>query len=195
LRFDAELHANLLTTQTLRLEKAVSTRNISGTFGLSLEFKSEIRPALKLNGEERSTPLTAGPGAGRILVSPAVVRRVAVPAPTSVQEGQIVPYAGVDFGAADPNPLEQDIYSFDFTARLAAGEGLTSSSWQMSLVTGTDPNPSGHLIGPSTFTGNISSQIIGGLFGGREYLIICTITTDFDRTLTAFSHVQCVAPS
>ena len=104
-----------------------------------------------------------------------------------------MPYVGTDFGAADPGALEEDVYSFDFAARLGPGETLSGAgTWALSSP--SDSSASSRMIGLPVLSGTIVSQTIGGLLAG-EYLIEATVTTSLGRTLTAWSHIACIAPA
>ena len=76
-----------------------------------------------------------------------------------------MPYVGTDFGATDPGALEEDVYSFDFAARLGPGETLSDAgTWALSSP--SDSLPSSRMIGLPALSGTIVSQTIGGLLAG-----------------------------
>ena len=118
-----------------------------------------------------------------------------------------MPYAGSDFGIADPTTLETDIYSFDFANRLNVppvtgetimGNGSTipaAGLWAISVVTGSDPLVATRLIGSPSLSGTEVSQFIGQLVAGVKYLVEVTIYTSTNRTLTGYSHILCVQPT
>jgi hypothetical protein len=114
-----------------------------------------------------------------------------------------MPYVGSDFGLADPTSLETDIYTFNFVNRLSAGETIMGNGgtipaaglWVISVVSGSDPDAATRLIGSPSLSGPFVSQFIGQLVANVKYLIQVTIYTSNNRTLTAYSHVLCSAPS
>ncbi len=114
-----------------------------------------------------------------------------------------MPYAGSDFGLADPTTLETDIYSFNFSRRLSVGETIMGNGstipaaglWALSVVSGSDPNVSTRIVGSPSLNGPIVSQFIGQLVAGVKYLVQVTIYTSNNRTLTSYSHVLCSAPT
>ena len=114
-----------------------------------------------------------------------------------------MPYAGSDFGLADPATLETDLYSFDFTNRLSVGETImgngstipAAGAWVISVVTGSDPAVSSRLIGSPSLSGTIVSHTIGQLVAGVKYLVQVTIYTSNNRTITGYSHVLCSQPT
>jgi hypothetical protein len=111
-----------------------------------------------------------------------------------------MPYVGQDFGPADPASLETDVYSFDFTPRLNTGETITGNGSSIPagglwvLTCPQDSNTNLRLIGSPSVSGAVVSQTIGTLVAG-QYEVQVTIFTSSSRTLTAYSRVNCVAPS
>ena len=96
-----------------------------------------------------------------------------------------------DFSPTDPTAIE--VYSFDFTKRLAAGEMLLSSAWTMTVTSGIDPLPGNHLIGGSTITGSVSSQMIGGCIAAVTYTLFAQVTTSGGQTLPVYADLYCKA--
>ncbi len=93
-------------------------------------------------------------------------------------------YAGKDFDQAEPG--EQDAYTFDFSARLAAGETLTGATWSIS--------PSGATIVATSYTaGGLTTAVIATTSAGL-YLVDATATTA-SRTLKLNAHIPTVTPS
>jgi hypothetical protein len=104
-----------------------------------------------------------------------------------------VPRAAFDFTPVDPVPYFVGARGFDFTSQLATGETITpmSAAVTISVVSGVDTNPSSHLIGPPSLSGNIVSQVIGTLVGGVTYNLIATVSITPSGTRTLNAHLQC----
>jgi hypothetical protein len=104
-----------------------------------------------------------------------------------------MPRAAFDFTPVDPAPLFVGARGFDFTSQLATGETITPMSAAVSIfvVSGVDTNPSSHLIGSPSLSGNIVSQVIGTLVGGVVYNLVATISTSSGGTRTLNAHLQC----
>ncbi len=95
-------------------------------------------------------------------------------------------FVGKDFDPAEPG--EQDLYSFDFSPRLAAGETCTAATWTVA--------PSGaSLVGSAAYTSaGLTTQMISTASAG-VYLVEATITTSASRTLKLNAHIPTVTPS
>jgi len=103
-----------------------------------------------------------------------------------------MPRAAFDFTPVDPAPLFVGARGFDFTSQLATGETITGApTVTISVVSGVDTNPSSHLIGSPSVSGNIVSQVIGTLVGGVVYNLVATISTNSGGTRTLNAHLQC----
>jgi hypothetical protein len=85
------------------------------------------------------------------------------------------------FSAKDPR--ESIIVSMDFTKLLSAGESITSASTTSAAVISSDPNAGDMITGPTTVTGNISSQRIEGGLSGVTYLLSAIAVTDQGNTI------------
>lgn len=104
-------------------------------------------------------------------------------------------YAGKDFSPMTQN--ESLTLGFDFIDDVQAGAQILNSVWFLSVIKGTDPNPSSHLQGPSFIyitAGNAvptgTKQRIGGLLPGVTYAALARVQTDFGDTLELHSHIQ-----
>lgn len=96
-------------------------------------------------------------------------------------------YVGRDFDVADVG--ENEVYTLDFANDLGDGETLSTTTWTIAVVTGTDASPSSHLSGSPVIDGTASSQRITGLLGGVLYRVQAIVTTSASNTLSLYSHV------
>jgi hypothetical protein len=69
---------------------------------------------------------------------------------------------------------ESEIFTVDFGPRLPQGVTITSAPWSITPVDGADPAASSMIIGTSTITGGLVSQMIGAGVPGLRYAPICT---------------------
>lgn len=98
--------------------------------------------------------------------------------------------ASPDFAPCDVG--DQDVYSFDFSARLITNETIDNNIvWAMDVVNGNDPSPASHMISQPSLTGNIVSCMLGGFLANRTYRATVTVTTSMGRKLVTWSHVTC----
>lgn len=79
---------------------------------------------------------------------------------------------------------EAEIFTVDFSSRLAPGVTISSPVWSITPVDGRDPSASSMIIGTASIRGSTSSQIIGGGIPGLRYAPICTVQTSDGQTLT-----------
>ena len=109
-------------------------------------------------------------------------------------------YVQQDFDPIEPG--ETDVFTIEFTADLAVGQSLVSSSWTCAVdntITGktVDATPSARIAGSSTITsiGNrwFANQTFTGMVDGNTYILQATVTTSDGRTLQRYSHVLCLA--
>lgn len=68
---------------------------------------------------------------------------------------------------------ETDLFSFDFTALLAAAETINTPTITATVLSGTDPAPSNIIIGAPSLdaTAKIASVLIKGLVSGVTYCL------------------------
>jgi len=105
-----------------------------------------------------------------------------------------MPRAAFDFTPVDPAPYFVGARGFDFTSQLATGETIIlvpAPTVTISVVSGVDTNPSSHLIGSPSLSGNIVSQVIGTLVGGVVYNLVATVSTSSAGTRTLNAHLPC----
>lgn len=78
----------------------------------------------------------------------------------------------------DPkDPAAREFFSFEFRWQLASGETISSAVWTVTVLSGTDANPSAMLSGAAVIAGSrVSHLIIGGVVGVK-YCIECKATT------------------
>ena len=84
--------------------------------------------------------------------------------------------------------------SFDFTNLLTLpGETIVgAAAWSIAVLDGTDPAPNTRLLGSSSVSGNITSQMIGGCLAEVEYMLTATVKTTAGQTLTLWAEQYCV---
>lgn len=78
---------------------------------------------------------------------------------------------------------EKEIFTVDFSSRLAPGVTISSPVWSIAPVDGADPAAASMIIGAASISGSTSSQIIGGGVPGMRYAPICTVQTSDGQTL------------
>lgn len=93
-----------------------------------------------------------------------------------------------------------EIFGFDFTGTLYAGETVSSVEWDCQMAGGADGavdnNAEDILQGMVTGTNSaIPMQMLGGFVGGVTYLIECSVKTSIGETIVRSAHVTCLIPS
>lgn len=89
----------------------------------------------------------------------------------------------------EPNRLvplevgETDVLTFDYTDRLVDAETIVSAVTTISVVNGTDPSPSGLLVGTTQVTTPYALQKVTGAVRNVTYLCYCAATTSTGRVL------------
>jgi hypothetical protein len=101
-------------------------------------------------------------------------------------------YAGSRFSPSDPD-VESEVYTFDFRRDVAAGETLSSATFSIALVAGSDASPAARLSGAASVSGTKASQRIAGLKSGATYRLQCVATTSLGNTVSLYSFVECLA--
>lgn len=82
-----------------------------------------------------------------------------------------------DMNFAPKRAAETEIFTVDFVNKLLPGETITSATWSVTAVAGTDPNPSAMIQASAAINGSAVSQIITGGVPGVRYAPICTAHT------------------
>lgn len=96
-------------------------------------------------------------------------------------------------------PGQSKPYAVDLTPYIPAGTGLASVIWDLSVdrtVAGAqpDPSPGSHLVGDHTESGNITTQQIGSLVAGNDYVVQITFATDAGVTVVLWGILPCRVP-
>lgn len=114
-----------------------------------------------------------------------------------------MPRTSEDFSNIDVG--EQKNFSYGFGPQgqlnrpLAVGETISSVSFQMFVISGTDPTPSARLLGTPIVQpdGITVTQKVGNCIAKVIYLIVATALTNApqSQTLICYSHFQCNAIS
>lgn len=78
---------------------------------------------------------------------------------------------------------ETDVLTFDYTDRLVDAETIVSAVTTISVVNGTDPSPSGLLVGTTQVTTPYALQKVTGAVRNVTYLCYCAATTSTGRVL------------
>jgi len=103
-----------------------------------------------------------------------------------------MPYVGRDFEPMDTGETKD--LSFDFSGELGDCDSVTSATWSISVVTGTDASAATRLSGDPTITcGSKVTQRHTTLQDGVRYRTQCTATTRNGETLILYSHVRGIA--
>jgi len=107
-------------------------------------------------------------------------------------------YVGKDF-----TPIETEearTLGFNFVNFLRPNEILQSATWSVSVLRGSDSNPSSHLLGPPRLitpdgttlqTGTV--QGFGGFLTEVTYILRAIVNTNQGNTHSYFSHIYCGA--
>jgi hypothetical protein len=112
-----------------------------------------------------------------------------------------LPRTAEDFSSIDAG--EQKNFSYGFGPQgqsnrpLAAGEIITSVTFQMFVVSGIDATPSARLIGSAVVQtdGITVTQKVGNCIAGVVYLIVATALTNVpgSQDLIVYSDIKCNA--
>lgn len=81
------------------------------------------------------------------------------------------------------HPTESRLFGFDFEAELGDGEDLSTATFTMTVVEGTDASPSAMLSGSGVVSGTEALQRVIGGTAGVLYELKCTVTTTSGNTL------------
>lgn len=73
-------------------------------------------------------------------------------------------------------PSERESFAFNFAQLLPAGVTIASAVWTVTVVQGTDSNPSAMVSGSPLIQGSKVSQLIIGGVDGVEYCLSCQAT-------------------
>lgn len=102
-------------------------------------------------------------------------------------------YVGKDFDAADP--LESEVYTFDFVKDLPTGETIASAVWTCTVAADSDADDaaaSSRLSGSPTVIGKKTSHRLLGLVAGVKYLLQAVATTNTGNVIALHSHVTSI---
>lgn len=92
---------------------------------------------------------------------------------------------------APKDPSEVDDRGLDFAALLETGETLSGTpTVTVTVVTGTDANPSAIKSGAASISGSIVWQRLTGGVAGVVYKIKVSVGTSTSRTLVACAHLR-----
>ena len=103
-------------------------------------------------------------------------------------------YTGSDFNPPT-DPGEVEVYTFDFTALLATGETISSTTWTIAELNNVDVSASSRLLGSASYTNTTTSQRVGNCVAGANYRLTATVVTTASQTLSQYSHIACIAPN
>lgn len=105
-------------------------------------------------------------------------------------------YVGRDFHEMDPG--EQELLTLDFTNDLGADETVASAVWTCAVQVGSpvaDASASSRIIGSASVSGKTTTQKVGNLVAGANYLIKAVVTTNLGNLVSLWSHIICREPS
>lgn len=97
--------------------------------------------------------------------------------------------ARFDFSNADPS--EAEYYSINFASQLAADETISTVVFELSLVSGVDPNPASRLDGDPLIAGTLVRQWVQGLQSGAKYALLARVHTSAGRAISGWANVKC----
>lgn len=87
-------------------------------------------------------------------------------------------------GTFDPkDPSESRAFVLDFADDLAAGETVTAATFTVTVLEGTDANPSAMLSGAAVASGTTAAQRLVGGLAGVVYKVRAVVTTSASNTL------------
>ena len=78
---------------------------------------------------------------------------------------------------------EAEIFTVDYSARIATGETITSAAWSITVVDGVDASATAMIQGAYSISGSQVSQMIGAGIAGMQYAPICTARTSLGQVL------------
>ena len=90
---------------------------------------------------------------------------------------------------------ESELFSFDFSQVLAPSETLSTATCSVTLMNGTDSNPSAILYGSAAISGSKASQRIYNGVSECTYRLVMTVTTSAGNTFTAVGDLPVYDPS
>lgn len=100
-------------------------------------------------------------------------------------------YVGEDFAAVQTDEI--DSRAFDFVNSLSPGEAVLSAAWNLTVIRGTDSNPSSRL-GSAFVIGTIAAQVLHDMVGDVMYALEATATTNFGNKISLWAKLPCVNP-
>lgn len=100
-------------------------------------------------------------------------------------------YVGQDFAPIQTD--EVDGRAFDYVNSLSAGEAILSVAWSLTVVRGTDPNPSSRL-GSAFAIGSIVTQMLHDMVGDVTYALEATATTNLGNKVSLWARLPCINP-
>jgi hypothetical protein len=81
-------------------------------------------------------------------------------------------------------PDAKEFFTFEFAARLAAGETISSTAWEVTVLEGTDPTPANRLSGSPSVSGSKASHLIlAPAAGDVHYCLTCVATTSLGQDI------------
>lgn len=98
-------------------------------------------------------------------------------------------WVGSDFSPADP--LESEIFAFDFRKDLSSDEVVVSALFSLTIIDGTDSSAATRLVGPATVSGTLARQRVAGLLAGNTYRLEALVVTNQGNTKTLWARVAC----
>ena len=109
-------------------------------------------------------------------------------------------FAGQDF--PDTNIGEAPDFAFNWATApwFAPSETILTAVFTCALVSGSDPSPNSHIVGPAGISNFVTTQKVdftdpNATQSGNVYRLQCTITTSLGQTLVLYAHTNVLAPS
>lgn len=89
------------------------------------------------------------------------------------------------------NAGESEVYGFDFAKDLPEGDSISTVTFGIAVVSGTDPDPASHLTGQPSVSGTQTLQRVQDLIAGVIYTLEATVVTTMGNTLVLWAPIIC----
>jgi hypothetical protein len=89
---------------------------------------------------------------------------------------------------------ESELFTFDFSQILVAGETISSASCSIQAINGTDPSANSMLVGAPYYVTPKATQRISGGVSEVTYRLVMTITTSNSNTYTGVGDLPVYDP-
>jgi hypothetical protein len=90
---------------------------------------------------------------------------------------------------------EKEMFVFDFSQVLGAGEGIATATCSIIVIDGYDSSPEAMFDGPAGVQSKTAVQLIQGGIAGVTYRLIMTVMTGYGYLYTAVGDLPVYDPS